>query len=91
MGTRAVASMLVASWLLAGCYESTSRTTEPDASPEVSATDRVPGRVDEWMAWDVTGDVRDFLSGEKPNHGWIMIYYRTKEHGEHVPCLVVSY
>jgi hypothetical protein len=78
--------------------------TQPDASPDVSATDRVPGRVDEWMAWDVTGDVRDFLSGEKPNHGWIlrdevdwgtinipMIYYRTKEHGEHVPCLVVSY
>jgi hypothetical protein len=91
--------------LLGGWGEETvTWNTEPEASSEVSATARVPDRVDTWMSWDVTDDVRGFLSGARTNHGWIlrdevswgtydipMIYFRTKEYGEHVPCLVVSW
>ena len=56
-----------------------------------------------WMTWDVTSDVLDFVNKTVDNHGWKITdgtyygadnipttYFRTKEHGDHVPYLEIK-
>ncbi len=58
-----------------------------------------------WMEWDVTKDVKDFVNGTKPNYGWLIkdveshaqnwpaSFFRSKEYfdSDYIPQLVVTY
>ncbi len=50
-----------------------------DASTdEISITNGMTGT---WIAFDVTGDVNEFISGEKPNYGWLIKKDQENLHG----------
>ena len=57
-----------------------------------------------WMSWDVTDDVQNFIDGTEPNYGWKIhdwdpwedgfiptIFFRTKEYGSNIPYLEIEY
>lgn len=44
--------------------------TQPSYALGKSSDSIVPGALGEWMDWDLTMDVQDFVDGEKDNYGW---------------------
>ncbi len=83
--------------------ESISRDYMPAWDPAISATTYLPSNVDTWLTWSVTSDVQDFVSGAKPNYGWILKdeYYwggvnipspklYSKEYGSLIPYLEIE-
>jgi hypothetical protein len=60
-----------------------------------------PSTVGTWVTWTVTSDVRNFVSGVKPNHGWIikdmnsqsgaLIKFYSKEAVQRSPVLEIVY
>jgi len=77
--------------------------TLPDYVGDPCATSLVPGKMGEWMTWDVTEEVRAFMAGEDAeNFGWLIQdptywggagiprpLFRSKEYGDFVPYLTV--
>ena len=76
----------------------------PDHNPSISATATVPGSAGQWMQWDVTDDVQNFVDGLEDNFGWKLIdsttsgptpliAFRSKEHGisETHPYIEIEY
>jgi hypothetical protein len=77
--------------------------TQPDRESEVTDVCVVPGSPGEWMMWDVTVNVRDFVDGTVPDYGWIIMdetywgssnipytKFYAKENGELIPYLEVK-
>lgn len=94
------------------CYRITSDWDDSDVTwnnrptwlPPGQWTDAaaVPGSTGQWMAWDVTSDVQEFVDGTAANFGWSimdekywggagipLIGFRTREYGTFVPYLQV--
>jgi len=76
--------------------------TRPTITDNFTSFSIVPGSYD-WMIWDVTEDVQDFVNGIETNYGWqIMdenywgtfdipeIEFRTKEYGDLIPYLQIE-
>lgn len=92
------------------CYRITSEWEEsevtwdkrPALAAEATGGSIVPSSAD-WMDWDVTGDVQDFVDGKESNYGWQIMdekhwgknndipqtRFRTREYGTFVPYLEV--
>jgi hypothetical protein len=64
----------------------------------------VPVSAGQWMSWDVTDDVQDFINGKNVNYGWVMIdptywgesdtpvtLFYSKERRNYTPYLIVEY
>jgi len=62
-----------------------------------------PSSPNNWMQWDVTGDVQDFIPGQTTNYGWIIkdeqywggtgvpnMYCNSKEYGANIPYLEIE-
>jgi len=77
--------------------------TQPSYAPTPSSSSAVPDSKGQWMTWDVTNDVQ-YLVNERAYYGWIiadensweksnvpMAYFRTKEYGNYIPYLEVTY
>jgi len=70
---------------------------------EITSSIYVPNSPSNWMQWDVTGDVQDFITGQTENYGWIikdeqywggsdipLMYCNSKEYGENIPYLEIE-
>ena len=70
---------------------------------EVTSSIYAPNSPSNWMQWSVTGDVRDFITGQTENYGWIIkdeqywggsgipnMYCNSKEYGENIPYLEIE-
>jgi hypothetical protein len=80
----------------------TTWSNRPSYDPNVTSSSTVPASYD-WMEWDVTGDVQDFVNTTYPNYGWWirdpsgglfpMIYFRSKDYSDadYYPYLEVEY
>jgi|GEM_PF-6074600 len=77
--------------------------TKPSYASAPSCSSSVPTLKGQWMTWDVTLDVQNFVS-EQVNYGWILkddnywgqanipnIFFRTKEYGNYIPYLDVIF
>lgn len=77
--------------------------TQPSYATTPSSSSFVPNSIGQWMKWDVTNDVQ-YLVKERAYYGWKitdeynwekpnvpMVYFRTKEFGDYIPYLEVSY
>lgn len=75
----------------------------PPCASESSSVTTCPSSPGNWITWDVTSDVTDFVFGEKENYGWILkdeqywggpgipnAYCRSKEFGTNLPYLEVE-
>ena len=77
--------------------------TQPSYATTPSSSSFVPDSKGQWMTWDVTNDVQ-YLVNERAYYGWkiadennwkqpniSMVYFRTKEYGNYIPYLEVTY
>jgi hypothetical protein len=77
--------------------------TQPSRATAISNSSAVPNSKGQWMTWNVTKDVQ-YLIRERAYYGWkIMdasnweepnistIYFKTKEYGNYIPFLEVTY
>ncbi|KYK22015.1 hypothetical protein AYK25_07575 [Thermoplasmatales archaeon SM1-50] len=77
--------------------------TQPSYAIMYSSSSFVPNSVGQWMKWDVTNDIKNLVK-ERAYYGWKiadennwekpnvpMTYFRTKEYGNYIPYLEVSY
>lgn len=77
--------------------------TRPSYAMTTSSGCVVPASKGQWMSWDVTDDVQ-YLVNERAYYGWKiadetswkksdipMVYFRTKEFGDYIPYLKVTY
>ena len=78
-------------------------TTRPSYSNQITDTAQVPNIPGEWMTWDVTNDVKDFVYTQEANYGWQVMdeeYWGTflipetvfysKEYGDFTPYLTIN-
>jgi len=77
--------------------------TQPSYAPQSSSSATMPNHFD-WVMWDVTNDIKDFIKGEVTNYGWKVtddnywgdfyipepLFY-TKESINHIPYLEVEF
>ena len=76
--------------------------TQPDRDFEATDACAVPGSPGQWMMWDVTVDVQDFVDGTLPDYGWMIMdetywgganipytKFYSKQYGELIPYLEV--
>jgi hypothetical protein len=80
----------------------TTWNTRPTHAPAATSSSAVPPSYG-WMEWDVTNDVKDFVSGSKANYGWEikdpilsgfpMIYFYSKDFADSNfhPSLEIKY
>ncbi|MHC4619526.1 MAG: DUF7901 domain-containing protein, partial [Planctomycetota bacterium] len=80
----------------------TTWSSRPSYDPNVTSSSTVPASYD-WMEWDVSADVQDFVNKTYPNYGWWirdpsggmfpMIYLRSKDYSDanYHPYLEVKY
>ena len=70
---------------------------------EITSSIYTPNSPGNWMQWDVTGDVQDFITGQTENYGWIIkdeqywdganipgMYCNSKEHDDNAPYLEIE-
>jgi len=75
---------------------------QPSYAPLPSCNSTVPTSYG-WMNWDVTNDVKSFVSGQATNYGWKITdetywgtvnipvtRFQTKEYGENIPSLEIT-
>ena len=80
-----------------------SWNTQPSYATIPSNSSAVPDSKGHWMTWNVTNDVQ-YLINERAYYGWkiadennwkqpniSMVYFRTKEYGNYIPYLQVTY
>ena len=85
--------------------ETVTWNTRPMISSELTSSDMVPSLPGEWMSWEVTNDLRDFVDGSELNYGWQIMdenfwgeydiphaLFRTKEFTDNIfhPYLIVE-
>ncbi len=83
--------------------ETFSRNNMPEYSSDITAITNAPGTTGVWVAWDVTSDVQEFISGGMENYGWIikdeqywsgsgipLMYFCSKEYGSSLPYLEIE-
>ena len=83
--------------------EHISRDYMPSWDPSISDTIYLPSTAGNWLTWSVIDDVQDFVSGAKPNYGWIIKdeyfwgganipspYLHSKEYGSLIPYLEIE-
>jgi len=105
MDTNPVGRPLTVHCVLDDWYEDTiTYNTQPPVTTEVSSTANVPYSTNTWISWDLTSDVKDFVKGQKNNHGWKIMdetywgwynlpvpYFRSKEYGSESPYLEIEF
>ena len=77
--------------------------TKPTYASSHTSYAVVPSTTGEWMNWDVTNDVQDFIDGKYSNYGWKIsddtywgtvnipvASFRTKEYSDYIPCLEIE-
>ena len=64
--------------------ETVTWNARPSHAPEVTSSAAVPGSLGQWMEWDVTDDVQDFVNGAETNYGW-QIMDETNWGGANIP------
>jgi len=70
---------------------------------EITSSVYAPNSPGNWMQWNVTSDVQDFITGQTENYGWIikdeqywggsdipLMYCNSKEYGENIPYLEIE-
>ena len=91
--------LITSSWT----EEYTNWKTKPSYAIAPSSSAIVPDSMGQWMTWDVTNDVQ-LLVTERTYYGWKIadeinwkqpniptVYFRTKEYGNYIPYLEVTY
>lgn len=53
--------------------ETVTWNNRPDHDPAISSSAIMPDSEDQWMEWNVTGDVQGFVDGQETNYGWKII------------------
>jgi len=82
--------------------ETVTWATQPSYATSPTGYSIVPTSIGHWMKWDVTDDIQGFVDGTINNYGWkvtndgsssggVASSFRTKEYGNYVPYLEVSY
>jgi hypothetical protein len=77
--------------------------TQPSYESQPTTYAVVPPSNGEWMEWNVTSDVLNFISGNYSNYGWLVIddnywgkanipkmYFWCKEHNEYIPYIEIG-
>ena len=83
--------------------DSVTWNTQPSYAPQASSSSPMPNHFD-WVMWDVTNDIKDFIKGEVTNYGWKVTddnywgdfyipepLFNTKESINHIPYLEVEF
>lgn len=82
--------------------ETVTWNTQPNYAAEPTTFTPVPSSPGNWMEWDVTVDVQEFVNGNEDNYGWKItdenywgmpgiprMYFRTKEYESYIPYLEI--
>lgn len=90
---------LTSSWT----EETVRWNTKPSVAVVAASSSTVPELLGQWMTWDVTDEVQYYVQ-ERAVYGWMItdknaweqaniptMYFRTKEHGNYIPYLQVSF
>lgn len=83
--------------------ETVTWNTRPSYNPEATCYSILPYSPGSWMDWDVTSDVKSFISGEETNYGWQIMdtttwgqfniptpKFLSKEYGSNIPYLDIE-
>jgi len=74
--------------------------THPSYVTEPSSSAIMPATINDWVFWNLTGDVQTFYNGGTPNYGWrimdtsgdnIISYFQSKENSGNHPLLIIGY
>jgi hypothetical protein len=82
--------------------ENVTWNTRPSYITEPSSFAIMPATINDWVFWNVTGDVLMFYNSGTPNYGWRLmetswnnyyetVYFYSKDHSEHHPLLIIGY
>lgn len=80
--------------------ETVTWTTRPSSVTEPSSSAVMPATIEQWVLWNVTGDVMMFYDQGSPNYGWRMMdisgdntcsYFRSKDYSSFHPVLIIDY
>ncbi|UCF11744.1 MAG: DNRLRE domain-containing protein [Thermoplasmatales archaeon] len=82
--------------------ETATWNNQPSYASQPTTSSPVPSSTGTWMEWDVTEDIKDFVSGQETNYGWKVTdenywgtfdipqtFFRTKE-SSYVPYLEIE-
>jgi hypothetical protein len=80
--------------------ETVTWNTHPSYVTEPSSFAIMPATINDWVFWNLTGDVLMFYNNSTLNYGWrimdtsgdnIISYFQSKENSEHHPLLFIGY
>ncbi len=80
--------------------ETVTWNTRPSFVTEPSSAAIMPPTINEWVFWNLTGDVRMFVNNSALNYGWRLMdmsgdntcsYFQSKEYRSYHPLLIIGY
>jgi len=80
--------------------ENVTWNTQPSYVTEPSSFAIMPATINNWVLWNLTGDIQMFYNSSTPNYGWRIIdtsgdndisYFHSKDYSEYHPFLIIEY
>jgi len=80
--------------------ENVTWNTQPSYVTEPSSFAIMPAAINNWVLWNLTGDVQMFCNSSTPHYGWRLMdtsgdnkisYFHSKDYSEYHPFLIIEY
>ena len=80
--------------------ENVTWNTQPSYETEPSSSAIMPATINNWVLWNLTGDIQTFCNSSTPHYGWKLTdtsgdntisYFHSKDYIEYHPFLTIEY